>query len=74
MIMKLPQPGKRYDQPWALGALLHVDRQLSTNHAAPFLVASGLWDQWNTTEQTPDRLREWIDQLCAVADEAMRMN
>jgi hypothetical protein len=54
--------------------LLHVDRQLSTNHAAPFLVASGLWDQWNTTEQTPDRLREWIDQLCAVADEAMRMN
>jgi len=70
----LPDPGKRYDQPWALGALLHIDDQLSTTHAARFLAAGGLWDQWNWTQQTPAQLREWIGQLCSAADEAMGMD
>ena len=70
----LPQVGKRYDQPWALGALLHVDHQLGADHAARFLAVGGLWDKWNKTQPTPDQLREWIDQLCSAADEAMRMD
>ena len=70
----LPQPGKRYDQPWALGALLHIDQQLSTDHAARFLAAGGLWQQWGREQQAPALLREWIDRLCSVADESMRMD
>ena len=70
----LPQSGKRYDQPWALGALLHLDQQLSTDHAARFLAVGGLWQRWNRTQQTPAQLREWIDRLCSVADESMRMD
>jgi hypothetical protein len=38
------------------------------------LAAGGLWDQWNMAQQAPDRLREWIDQLCAVVDESMRID
>lgn len=42
----LPQLGRDYDQHWALPALVWVDRRLGTRHAAPFLVANGLWDRW----------------------------
>jgi Family of unknown function (DUF6000) len=67
----LPQPDKRYDQDWALGALLHIDAALGTDHAAPFLTDGGLWQQWRTTEESPAELRAWIEQLCTVADECM---
>lgn len=69
----LPQLDKRYDQHWALGALLHLDRRLSTNGAARFLINDGLWHQWSKTEKPPAELREWIDRLCSAADESMRM-
>jgi len=68
----LPQLDKRYDQDWALGALLHVDQQLGTKHAARFLGGDGPWQRWNRTPKTPAELHEWIDQLCSVADECMR--
>jgi hypothetical protein len=42
----LPQRDKYYDQHWALPALVWVDKRLDTQHAAPFLEAGGLWDQW----------------------------
>lgn len=67
----LQQPDKRYDQHWALGALLHVDEQLGTDRAARFLTDGGLWQQWSRTEKTPAELRELIRQLCSAADEAM---
>ena len=68
----LPQLDKRYDQDWALGALLHLDAQLKTSYATPFLGEDGPWQRWNTTEMTPGELRQMIDQLCAIADEYMR--
>lgn len=70
----LPQPDKRYDQDWALGALLHIDAILGTEHAARFLADGGLWQQWRTTEEeTPDELRAWIDRLCSAASECMSL-
>jgi hypothetical protein len=69
----LPQLDKRYDQHWALGALLHLDEQLKTDRGARFLISKGLWETWSRTEKTPAELREWIDRLCSVADESMRM-
>jgi hypothetical protein len=67
----LPQPDKRYDQHWALGALLHLDEQLKSDRAARFLTGGGLWQQWSRTEKTPAELRDLIRQLCSAADEAM---
>jgi hypothetical protein len=68
----LPQLDKRYDQHWALGALLHLDRQLGTDHAARFLIPDGLWQRWSKTEKPPAELRRFIDQLCSAADTYMR--
>lgn len=67
----LPQLDNRYDQDWALGALLHVDAVLGTDQAARFLTDGGLWQRWRRTEETPGELRAWIDQLCSIADECM---
>jgi len=67
----LPQPDKRYDQHWALGALLHLDEQLAASRASRFLADGGLWQEWRRTEMTPAHLRELIRQLCAAADQAM---
>jgi hypothetical protein len=67
----LPQPDKRYDQHWALGALLHLDEQLAASRASRFLADGGLWQQWRTTEMTPAHLHELIRQLCSAADQAM---
>jgi Family of unknown function (DUF6000) len=69
----LPQLDNRYDQDWALGALLHIDAVLGTGNAARFLTDGGLWQQWHRTEETPAELRAFIDQLCSAADECMRM-
>ena len=67
----LPQPDKRYDQHWALGALLHLDEQLAAGRASRFLADGGLWQQWRRTEMTPAQLRELMRQLCSAADRAM---
>jgi hypothetical protein len=66
----LPQLDKRYDQDWALGALLHIDAVLGTDQAARFLTDGGLWQQWQRTEETPAELRAFIDELCSAADES----
>jgi hypothetical protein len=70
----LLQPDKRFDQHWALGALLHLDEQLTANRADRFLIDGGLWQQWSRTESTPGELREPIRQLCSAADEAMNIS
>jgi Family of unknown function (DUF6000) len=67
----LPQPDKRYDQHWALGALLYLDEQLTASRAGRFVTDGGPWQQWRTTAKTPAELRELIRQLCSTADEAM---
>ncbi|MEU9720823.1 DUF6000 family protein [Streptomyces sp. NPDC047976] len=42
----LPQTGLDYDQGAALGALLHLDTRLGTDHAARFTHPDGPWDHW----------------------------
>jgi hypothetical protein len=69
----LPQLDKRYDQDWALGALLHIDAVLGTDRTARFLTDGGLWQQWRQDEETSAELHTWIDQLCSIASECMRM-
>ena len=69
----LQQPDKRFDQHWALGALLYLDEQLAANRAARFLADGALWQQWSKSEETPAELRELIRQLCSATDEAMNI-
>ncbi|MET7619669.1 DUF6000 family protein [Streptomyces sp. NPDC005408] len=42
----LPRTDLHYDQPDALGALLHLDGRLGTHNADRFTRPAGLWDQW----------------------------
>ena len=67
----LRQPDKRFDQQWALGALLYLDQQLAASRADRFLTDGGLWQQWRNREMTPAKLLELIRGLCSAADEAM---
>jgi len=46
---------------------------ISADHSR-FLAAGGLWQQWGREQRAPALLREWIDRLCSVADESMRMD
>ncbi|MFF4263757.1 DUF6000 family protein [Streptomyces virginiae] len=72
----LRRPDLDYDQPAAMGALLHLDAQLDTDHAARFLTADGLWHRWidgpprKKHHDTPDSHREDIGLLCAFAEES----
>lgn len=69
----LPQPDLRYDQPWAIGALLHLDRRLGTMDAERFLAEGGLWQTWAAetrgNPEDPHDCRSLIDDLCALAVE-----
>ncbi|MGW2299989.1 DUF6000 family protein [Streptomyces sp. NPDC001809] len=62
----LPRTDLHYDQPAALGALLHLDAHLDTHHATRFTEPDGLWDEWvrGATElgyptSTPTELHHW---------------
>ncbi|MFE5864865.1 DUF6000 family protein [Streptomyces virginiae] len=72
----LRRPDLDYDQPAAMGALLHLDAELDTDHAARFLTADGPWHQWidgpphKKHHDTPDSHREAIGRLCAFAEES----
>jgi hypothetical protein len=67
----LPQTQLRYDQPWALGALLHIDERLRTTNAERFMVHNGPWQRWaeagHGTPPDPHAYRRLIDDLCALA-------
>jgi Family of unknown function (DUF6000) len=68
----LPQTQLRYDQPWALGALLHIDGRLGTRHATSFMTPNGLWQRWADTgygtPPEPEDYRRLIADLCALAE------
>jgi hypothetical protein len=70
----LPQTELRYDQPWALGALLHIDRKLGTRHAARFMTDDGLWQRWAIATQgsvtDPGDYRRRIGAMCELAADA----
>jgi hypothetical protein len=58
---------------WALGALLYLDTQHGTNHAAPFLTPDGPWDQWvamgrSATYTNPESEHRKLTELCAFVE------
>jgi hypothetical protein len=72
----LPRLDLFYDQHWAMGALLHLDEWLGTDHANRFLDDGGAWHRWvdATAPQhaDPDSQRRHIDELCSFADDSNR--
>jgi hypothetical protein len=67
----LPRTDCHYNQDWAIGALLHLDQTLDTDHAQRFLVPEGLWRQSAFAGQSPHACEHTIEQLCAFADQLM---
>jgi len=72
----LPRLDQFYDQHWAMGALLHLDARLGTDHANRFLDDSGAWRRWADAtalrHADPDEQRRRIDELCSFADDYWR--
>lgn len=72
----LPRLDLVHDQPWALGALLHLDARLGSDRAGRFLAEGGAWRRWANAaapkQADPDDRRALVDRLCAFADECMR--
>lgn len=72
----LRRPDLYYDQPAAIGALLHLDDQLRADQAARFVAEDGLWHQWidgpprKKHHGTPDNYRKGISQFCDFAEES----
>ncbi len=59
----LPEHDCHYDQHWAMGALIEVDRVRDTNEAERFLAPGGPWDSWLEAQ------RSWnIDSPVAVGE------
>ncbi|MFG3055387.1 DUF6000 family protein [Kitasatospora sp. NPDC048239] len=71
------RPDLDYDQGLALGALLHLDAALGTEHASRFLSADGLWLQRTDAPPKrgldPQRIRQFVDQLCSFAGECAEL-
>ncbi|MFF2657367.1 DUF6000 family protein [Kitasatospora sp. NPDC058032] len=70
----LQRPDCQYDQHWAISALLHIDSRTGIEHAARFLAPGGLWDQWNEAQFRPLAPSQFIDELCALADQHTSTN
>ncbi|WP_228644529.1 DUF6000 family protein [Microtetraspora sp. AC03309] len=64
----LPDPTCYYNQDWAMGALLHLDERLRTDHAARFLAPHGLWARSAMHGQDPAELKEKMDRRCSFAE------
>ncbi|MEU9398424.1 DUF6000 family protein [Streptomyces sp. NPDC048242] len=71
----LPRTDLHYDQPAALGALLHLDARLGTHHADRFTKPDGSWDHWvegvvrlGYPGYTPAEQRRWTDLRCDFAN------
>jgi hypothetical protein len=68
-------PDLDYDQPWAMGALLHMDTVLGTDHAARFITTDGPWQRWIDRRPSdyridPDGFRRLVSELRSVAEAA----
>jgi hypothetical protein len=69
----LAQTDCQYDQPWAIGALLHLDLELGTDYAGRFLGPDGPWQNWSTAigiAFDPHDYRRMIHEMCYIADYA----
>jgi hypothetical protein len=69
----LPELDARYDQPHALGALLHLDARHGTTHATRYLAPDGLWQNWVAhlprLQLNPADQRHLIAQWCSFAEQ-----
>jgi hypothetical protein len=73
----LPRLGLFYDQAMTLGALLHVDDGLGTDHAARFLEPGGLWQQWlagppHKFNHDAQNNKAFVGQLCGFVAESVQ--
>ncbi|MFI7315086.1 DUF6000 family protein [Streptomyces hygroscopicus] len=64
----LPRDDCQYDQPWALGALLHIDELQGANHASRFLQPDGLWQHWAKGRFDAAVQKKRIDELSSYVD------
>jgi hypothetical protein len=72
----LPRTDLRYDQPVAVGALLHLDSRLGTRYATPFTRPDGPYQRWvdavvhasDRDAYAPDREHAHMTRLCDFAD------
>lgn len=67
----LPRTDCNYDQGLAMGALLHLDQKLGTDHAQRFLVPGGLWQQSTFAERDPLAGQQIIEADDTIADQLM---
>lgn len=67
----LPRTDCPYDQEWAIGALLHLDERLGTDHAERFLAPSGAWHRSAFAGRDPSECRRRTKELCDFADRLM---
>jgi hypothetical protein len=67
----LPLVDRYYDQHWAIGALLHLDERLGSDHAHLFLAPGGLWDKSATSRNDPAEQHRHVARLCGLADDCM---
>ncbi|WP_436788544.1 DUF6000 family protein [Yinghuangia sp. YIM S10712] len=67
----LRRPDLRYDQEFAIGALLHLDSRSTTDRVSRFAGEGGLWEQW-IGEPTidPHSYGRIVGQFCAFASES----
>ena len=71
----LPRPDLDYDQPWAMGALLHMEAVLGNDRTARLIAADGPWQRWivgrpSNYQIDPNSFRHLVGELRAVAEAA----
>src|SRR4051794_25268551 len=71
----LPRSDLDYDQSWAMGALLHIDAALGTDHAGEFIAEDGPWHRWiegrpGNYQIDPGSFRHLVGELRSVAEAA----
>lgn len=67
----LPRTECPYDQDWAIGALLTLDHELGTAHAAQFLGSDGLWHRSAFAATDPTSCKATLARLCVRAERIM---
>jgi hypothetical protein len=70
----LPRTDCSYNQNSAMGALMHLDQKLGTDHAQRFLVPGGLWHQSAFANENPVHQQGIIEALGTIADQLMDDN
>ncbi|MEU8403164.1 DUF6000 family protein [Nonomuraea sp. NPDC048892] len=65
------RPYHDHHQTDAMGALLHLDAQRGTDHAARFLVPDGPWARSPMRDGDPAEQKLYMDERCAFADACM---